>query len=92
VLVFLTLLTSVLQYTVQRMTYQNDLRRIETIIGNAKLAAWGPKMIPVDGKRKVCTHPETLAWSYSNVRTYRSKYLLAGLRASMMKATRLVAE
>jgi len=53
----LTLLTSLLQYTVQCMTYKNDLRRIETIISNAKLAAWGPKMIPVDGKRKVCAHP-----------------------------------
>jgi len=53
VLIFLTLLTSLLQYMVQRMTYKNDLRRIETIIGEAKLAAWGPKMIPIDGKRKV---------------------------------------
>jgi DnaJ family protein C protein 1 len=53
VLIFLTFLTSLLQYTVQRMTYKNDLRRIETIIKDAKLAAWGPKMIPIDGKRKV---------------------------------------
>ena len=50
----MTFLTSILQYTVQRMTYKNDLRRIETIIKDAKLAAWGPKMIPIDGKRKVC--------------------------------------
>jgi len=60
VLIFLTLLTSLLQYMVQRMTYQSDLRRIVTIISDAKVAAWGPKMIPVDGKRKVSTHPKKL--------------------------------
>jgi len=38
---------------VQRMTYKTDIRRIETTINSARLAAWGPKMIPVDGKRKV---------------------------------------
>ena len=38
---------------VQRMTYKNDIRRIEATTSSAKLAAWGPKMIPVDGKRKV---------------------------------------
>jgi hypothetical protein len=53
VLIFLTFLTSLLQYMVQRMTYKSDLRRIETIVSSAKLAAWGPKMVPVDGRRKV---------------------------------------
>jgi hypothetical protein len=92
VLIFLTFLTSLLQYTVQRMTYKNDLRRIETIISNAKLAAWGPKMVPVDGKRKVCIHSKNYDYSCSIVGTRRSKYLLVGLHASMMKAIKLVAE
>lgn len=54
VLVFLTTITSLLQYIVQRMTYKSDLKRIARIVSEAKLAAWGPRMIPVEGKRKVC--------------------------------------
>jgi hypothetical protein len=38
---------------VQRINYIRDLQRIERIVGKAKAAAWGPKMIPVNGKRKV---------------------------------------
>jgi len=53
VLIFLTILTSGLQYTVQLMTHKNDLKRIEIILSDARLAAWGPKRIPIDGKRKV---------------------------------------
>ncbi|CAA7259842.1 unnamed protein product [Cyclocybe aegerita] len=53
VLVFLTILTSGLQYVVQRFNYKKDLARIEVIVGKAKAAAWGPKMIPVNGQRKV---------------------------------------
>jgi len=53
VFVFLIILTSGLQYLVQRINYKRDLQRIERIVGKAKAAAWGPKMIPVNGKRKV---------------------------------------
>jgi len=38
---------------VQRINYRRDLERIERIVGKAKAAAWGPKMIPIIGKRKV---------------------------------------
>ena len=50
---FLVILTSTLQYLVQRINYKRDLKRIERIVGKAKAAAWGPKMIPINGKRKV---------------------------------------
>ncbi|OBZ70395.1 putative J domain-containing protein C2E1P5.03 [Grifola frondosa] len=53
VLVFLTLVSSVLQYQVQRLNYRRDLKRIEWIIDQARSAAWGSKMIPLDGQRKV---------------------------------------
>ncbi|KIY74026.1 DnaJ-domain-containing protein [Cylindrobasidium torrendii FP15055 ss-10] len=51
--VFLVLLTSGLQYIVQSMNYKRDLARIERISQDARLAAWGPKLIPIDGQRKV---------------------------------------
>jgi len=35
------------------MNYTRDVKRIEKIMGDARLAAWGPKLIPVEGKRKV---------------------------------------
>ncbi|KAG2116108.1 DnaJ-domain-containing protein [Suillus discolor] len=53
VLVFLTILTSGLQYLVQTLNYKRDLMRIELAIRDARLAAWGPKMEPLQGKRKV---------------------------------------
>ncbi|EGO01878.1 hypothetical protein SERLA73DRAFT_177452 [Serpula lacrymans var. lacrymans S7.3] len=53
VLVFLTLITSGLQYLVQRLNYSRDLERVERIIRDARLAAWGQKMVPLEGKRKV---------------------------------------
>ncbi|KAG1892372.1 DnaJ-domain-containing protein [Suillus subluteus] len=53
VLVFLTILTSGLQYLVQTLNYKRDLRRVELAIRDARLAAWGPKMEPLQGKRKV---------------------------------------
>ncbi|KAF8897617.1 hypothetical protein BD779DRAFT_1491811 [Infundibulicybe gibba] len=46
-------LTSGLQLLVQRMNYKTDLDRVERFIREARLAAWGPKMIPIEGKRKV---------------------------------------
>ncbi|KAF9534238.1 hypothetical protein CPB83DRAFT_843909 [Crepidotus variabilis] len=53
VLVFLTLLTSGLQYLVQNINYKKDLKRIEVIIQRARSAAWGPKLVPITGTRKV---------------------------------------
>ncbi|KAF8165267.1 DnaJ domain-containing protein [Crassisporium funariophilum] len=53
VVVFLTMLTSGLQYLVQRINYTKDLKRIENIVTKAKAAAWGPKLVPINGQRKV---------------------------------------
>jgi hypothetical protein len=53
VLTFLTMLTTGLHYIVQYMNFKRDLTRIEHILGQAKLAAWGPKMIPSSSRRKV---------------------------------------
>jgi len=52
VLVFLTVLSTGLHYVVLHLNYKRDLERVEHIINQAKLAAWGPKMLPV-GRRKV---------------------------------------
>ncbi|PCH41045.1 DnaJ-domain-containing protein [Wolfiporia cocos MD-104 SS10] len=53
VLIFLVLLTSVLQYVVQSINYKRDLARIETIVGLARSAAWGSKLTPLEGQKKV---------------------------------------
>jgi len=53
VLVFLVILTSGLQYVVQKMNYARDLEKVRQTIRNARLAAWGPKMVPLEGRRKV---------------------------------------
>ncbi|RPD67186.1 DnaJ-domain-containing protein [Lentinus tigrinus ALCF2SS1-7] len=53
VLVFLVVITSGLQYLVQKMNYNRDLKRIEWIVGQARQAAWGAKLNPVEGQRKV---------------------------------------
>jgi len=53
VLVFLIASTSGFQLMIQKMNYKKDLGRIELITGRARRAAWGPKMIPVTGQRKV---------------------------------------
>ena len=53
VLVFLIMITSGLQYLVQKMNYNRDLKRIEEIVGQARAAAWGSKLNPVEGQRKV---------------------------------------
>ena len=45
--------TSALQLLVQRINYKKNLARIELITGRARRAAWGPKMIPITGQRKV---------------------------------------
>ncbi|KAF8517791.1 hypothetical protein JB92DRAFT_3082520 [Gautieria morchelliformis] len=53
VLTFLIFLTSGLQYIIQRMNYKNDLARIQQFVSKARLAAWGPKLNRVEGRRKV---------------------------------------
>jgi len=53
VLTFLTVLTTGLHYIVQHMNFKRDLNRVERILEQAKLAAWGPKMIPSGSRRKV---------------------------------------
>ncbi|KZS98075.1 chaperone J-domain-containing protein [Sistotremastrum niveocremeum HHB9708] len=53
VFTFLVLLTSGLQYVVQKMNYSRDLERIDRFVRLARTAAWGPKLIPVSGARKV---------------------------------------
>lgn len=53
VLAFLIILTSGLQLLVQRINYKRDLERIEKVRGEARSAAWGPKLVPNVGKRKV---------------------------------------
>ncbi|KAF7301744.1 J domain-containing protein [Mycena indigotica] len=53
VFVFLILATSGFQYAAQHVNYRRDLSRIEDIVNNARQAAWGPRMVPIDGKRKV---------------------------------------
>ncbi|KAI0638165.1 DnaJ-domain-containing protein [Trametes polyzona] len=53
VLTFLVILTSGLQYLVQKMNYNRDLKRVQEILDKARAAAWGAKMTPVEGQRKV---------------------------------------
>ncbi|KAI0349414.1 DnaJ-domain-containing protein [Trametes cingulata] len=53
VVTFLIILTSGLQYLVQKMNYNRDLRRIQEIRDQARAAAWGAKMTPLEGQRKV---------------------------------------
>jgi DnaJ homolog subfamily C member 1 len=51
-MVFLILVTSAMHYLVQKISYGSDLKRIERFQSDAKLAAWGPKLTPIEGKRK----------------------------------------
>ncbi|KAJ7781150.1 DnaJ domain-containing protein [Mycena metata] len=53
VFVFLVLVTSGFHYVVQHINYRSDLQRIHRFVKEAQLAAWGPKLIPVEGQRKV---------------------------------------
>ncbi|KAI0732954.1 DnaJ-domain-containing protein [Fomitopsis betulina] len=54
VLVFLAMLSSGLQYLVQSLNYKRDLGRIESIVSQARTAAWGAKLVPTsEGQRKV---------------------------------------
>ena len=65
VLTFLTILTSGLQLLAQRMTYRRDIERIERFIGEARSAAWGPKLTPIEGQRKVKVNIGTSEDGYS---------------------------
>lgn len=53
VFVFLTIVSSGVQYLVQRMNYKRDVARVEDVISQARSAAWGNKLTPVEGQRKV---------------------------------------
>jgi len=53
VLLFLAFMTSGLQHVINRMNHKRDLARIDDIVRQAKLQAWGPKMLPLEGQRKV---------------------------------------
>lgn len=55
VFVFLVILSSGVHYVVQRINYRRDLARIERFVSEARSAAWGPRMVPLEGKRKVRT-------------------------------------
>ena len=50
---FLVAITSGLQYLVQKMNYNRDLKRIEWIVDQARTSAWGSKLNPQEGQRKV---------------------------------------
>lgn len=75
VLAFLIILTSGLQLLVQRINYKRDLERIEKVRGEARSAAWGPKLVPNVGKRKV-SHAE-LSVLPSLMRFVRSRSIWA---------------
>ncbi|KAI5124917.1 hypothetical protein M0805_007345 [Coniferiporia weirii] len=53
VLVFLIALSTGVHYVIQGMNYKSDLARINRFVSEARLAAWGAKMVPLEGKRKV---------------------------------------
>jgi len=53
VITFLILLTTGLQYMVQRLNYARDLERIERIRQDAKTTAWGNRLVPPEGQKKV---------------------------------------
>jgi len=53
VITFLILLTTGLQYMVQRLNYTKDLGRIERIRQDARTAAWGNRLVPPEGQKKV---------------------------------------
>lgn len=64
VLVFLTIVTAALQYLVQRINYQKDLKRIDEVVGQARSAAWGNKLTPVEGQqRKVRSCRDSTVWT-----------------------------
>ncbi|KIY45281.1 DnaJ-domain-containing protein [Fistulina hepatica ATCC 64428] len=53
VLVFLIILTSGMQYVAQKINYNKDLQRVQRFMREARSTAWGPKMVPLPGQKKV---------------------------------------
>ncbi|KAG8865233.1 hypothetical protein FRB96_000123 [Tulasnella sp. 330] len=53
VLLFLLILTSGMQYIIQKYNYWMDTRRIERFVKKARKLAWGPEMKPQPGAKKV---------------------------------------
>jgi hypothetical protein len=53
VLIFLTLLTSLLQHVVHRITYKSELERVRKFMLLARKAAWGPQLKRNEAPRKV---------------------------------------
>jgi len=75
VIAFLVILTSSLQYLVQKINYKRDLTRIRHFITKARFAAWGPKLIRIETKRKVKVNVGSYSEDDSDEQPSRSKWL-----------------
>ncbi|KAF9780123.1 DnaJ-domain-containing protein [Thelephora terrestris] len=53
VMTFLVILTTGLQYMVQKLNYAKDVERIERIRHDARTTAWGNRLVPPEGQKKV---------------------------------------
>lgn len=53
VMTFLVVLTTGLQYMVQRLNHAKDLERIERIRHDARTTAWGNRLVSPEGQKKV---------------------------------------
>jgi len=53
VFTFLVFLTTGLQFMVQKLNYARDLERVEKIRHDARTTAWGNRLIPPEGQKKV---------------------------------------
>ncbi len=53
VLIFLALLTSLLQNVVHRLNHKREVERVHRFMLLARKAAWGPKLVKNDAPRKV---------------------------------------
>jgi len=53
VLIFLALLTSLLQNVVHRLNHKREVERVQRFMLLARKAAWGPKLAKNDAARKV---------------------------------------
>lgn len=40
----------------QRTNYKRDLNRVRRTISDARVAAWGPKMVQLEGRKKASSH------------------------------------
>lgn len=50
---FLAILTSGIQHIIAQYNRKRDLKRIERFVRLGRAAAYGPKGVPIEGKRKV---------------------------------------